>query len=418
MSQSRKQEPQDLVSNRSVSDGAEGPLDTNAKSVDRRKRNTSRKQSRMDRFRWQRHAACLLGGKGRVGLCRYTVVSETEGVDVVRSTYGDDPSVYAHYEGLQTCGSVWDCPCCAARISETRRSELNRLLAWARAQNYTIQMITLTARHGRTDRLARLLGDMKKAKQRWGQTRAYRRIKPVLIGSVTATEVTGGGAHGWHPHFHIIVITREEVDLNSLRDAWLSSLSWAGLDGTGAGWRVQDATEAGNYMAKWGAAEELTMGAKKRGRGGMTPTQLLASSCDEGDVQAGRLWREYSAAFKGRRQLVWSRGLKRLALIDEVEDIEAASNEAQADQAEAGRDNVSTSAWNAGARRRRGRILDAAEDDGALGIARVLAEEGADPKPGDALNHPIDDEDVDGGLVIYISPEEMQAMPEFDDASP
>ena len=181
--------------------GGGAPLDNNAKSVGRSDDEIPAKQGRILNFRHQRHAAGLLGGTARVGLCRWSVISRQAGVDVVMSRYGDAAGVSAHFEGLQTCGSVWDCPCCSARISETRRGEMNGLLAWARSEGFTVQMITLTARHGRRDALAALLDGMKRAKQRWGQHRAYKRLKALIVGSVTATEVTGGGEHGWHPIF-------------------------------------------------------------------------------------------------------------------------------------------------------------------------------------------------------------------------
>lgn len=362
----------------------EAALDTTAKSVGRFEAENSRKQGRNDRFRWQRHAAGLLGGKARVGLCRWSMVSRAAGVDVVTSTYEGSESRFAHYEGLQTCGSVWDCPCCSARISSTRRDELNRLLSWARAQGHTVQMITLTARHGREDDLADLLERMKEAKRRWAQHRAHRRLKPAIVGSVTATEVTGGGANGWHPHFHMIIVTAEAVDLDELREPWLASLRASGLDGTGAGWRVQDASQAGRYVAKWGAAEEVAFGARKKGRGGLTPMQLLAASCDNDDGRAGALWREYSAAFRGRRQLVWSRGLKALAGIGEIEDQEAAQDERQDGQQEDARVKIEAEDWSPrdrirrGAQHRRARILDAAEADGEAGVRRVVSETGTD----------------------------------------
>ena len=83
--------------------------------------------------------------------------------------------------GLQTCGSVWACPCCGARISETRRDEMNELLSWARAYGYKVMMLTLTARHGRDDDLSDLLDRMKDAKKRWARHRSYRRIKIRMI---------------------------------------------------------------------------------------------------------------------------------------------------------------------------------------------------------------------------------------------
>ena len=220
----------------------EAALETTAKSV-------GQNTGRSDRFRWQRHAAGLLGGQHRVGLCRWSVVSKAAGVDMVASSYGEGAD-RVHYEGLQTCGSVWACPCCSARISETRRDELGRLLSWARAEGYHVRMVTLTCRHGRDDDLADLMlrlkgrtGNKQKgietfrgAKQRLADDRRYKElIRPHVIGSVTATEVTGGGAHGWHPHLHMILILDDDIDLTPMRDAWLGSLRGAGLEGSGQG---------------------------------------------------------------------------------------------------------------------------------------------------------------------------------------
>jgi len=376
---------------------AAGGLETIAKSVRQTDEGNSLKNGknpketkgkpcydgRAARFRHQRHAAHLLGGRNRVRGCRWSVSSLNDGVDLVTSNYGDGSGTRAHYEGLQTCGSVWHCPCCGARISETRREELGQLLRWARSQGLHVNMLTMTARHGRDDDLSILLDGMKNAKQRWARHRSYRNIRDVMIGSVTATEVTGGGANGWHPHFHVIVLTTEAVDWDPLRDAWLASLRGAGLDGTGSGWDVRDAREVGTYIAKWGAAEELTLAGHKRGRqGGMTPAQILAASCDDGDGYAGLLWSEYARVFHGRRQLVWSRGLKFLAGIDDVDDQEAAADERQEKQVEEDRANISTRDFKAHvANRKNGRdvadrrayVLSRAEELGASAVAAEIA---------------------------------------------
>ena len=340
--------------------GGDRPLETTAKSV-------RHSEGRAARFRHQRHASKLLGGRHRVGLCRWSVVSKAAGVDLVTTRYGGG-ATYSHYEGTQTCGSVWACPCCGARISETRREELGTLLSWARAQGYHVRMITLTVRHGRDDDLADLLEGLKDAKRRWARHRAYRDIKPYIVGSVTATEVTGGGQHGWHPHIHVVEILKEDIDLTPLRDAWLASLRGAGLEGTGAGWDVRAADETGKYLAKWGAAEELSLTGLKKGRAGRTPAQLLAASCDDGDREAGRLWAEYAQVFHGRRQLVWSRGLKALAGVGEVDDATAARDERQDDQEDVERANIPHETWRDRIVRhggdRRAALLDRAEEIG------------------------------------------------------
>lgn len=345
-------------------------LGTTAKSV-------GHFEARATRFKHQRHAAKLLKGKGRVGLCRWSVVSKRAGVDMVASSYADGKADRVHYEGLQTCGSVWACPCCSKRISETRRDEMNQLLAWSRSEGHRVSMITLTARHGRDDELSELLERMKDAKRRWAQHRRYKNIKPQMIGSVTATEVTGGGAHGWHPHFHMIIVTDPDCDLEPLRDAWLAALRGAGLDGAGAAFQVQNADQAGKYITKWGAAEELALKDHKKGRTGRTPAQLLAASCDDQDRVAGMLWSEYAEVFHGRRQLVWSRGLKDLAGINDVDDQEAAQDEQQDGQVETARANIEHQVWRSSVAVRdadkRADLLDRAEEVGPDKAAAELA---------------------------------------------
>jgi hypothetical protein len=248
-------------------------------------------------------------------------------------------------------------------------------------------MLTLTARHGLADDLGELLGGLKDAKQRLHRHRAWAAIKGRVAGSVTATEVTHGRA-GWHPHLHMIVLVRADDEAEAvaigegLQAAWLASLRGAGLDGTGAGYRVQGAAQAGGYVAKWGAGEEMTLaGAKAARKGGRTPAQLLADAVDAGDREAGALWRDYADTFHGRRQLVWSRGLKAAAGIGEVSDDDAArEGDGETRRCIA---HIEHRQWSGpdGARRRRGRLLDAAEAEGAGGVARVVAEGGEDPRP-------------------------------------
>ena len=376
----------DHAPDRACRDGRGAALDTTAKTVGR---SDAHRAGRAARFRQQRHAVALLKGTGigRVGTCRWAVVSKAAGVDVALTTYGDG-SERAHYQGLQTCGSVWLCPCCSARISETRRGELNALLAWARSEGHQVFMGTFTARHGARDELAPLLDRMKIAKKRMHQHRAWRRIKIVMLGTVTATEVTGGGRNGWHPHFHVLFVVQAgaEIDPDELREAWLASLRGAGLSGAGAGFSWQDATAAGRYVGKWGAAEEVALGGEKKGRagGGRSPSQLLAASSDEGDRRAGALWRDYAQAFHGRRQLVWSRGLKALAGVGEVDDATAAEDAAQDGQTQEKLTNITHGIWQdshglPGAKRRRGRILDAAEETRAAGVWAVIGAGGTDP---------------------------------------
>ena len=177
-------------------------------------RESWRKAQRLLDFSHQRTAARLLPDE-RVCGCRWAVISRQHGVEVALTTY-EDGAQRARFSGLQVCGSVWLCPCCGKRISEVRRGELNALLAWARSVGLVPVMLTLTARHRRGNDLGQQLAGMKKAKRLMRQRREWRAIKSSIVGTVTATEVTHGGA-GWHTHFHEIALIRAADETDALR---------------------------------------------------------------------------------------------------------------------------------------------------------------------------------------------------------
>lgn len=278
----------------------------------------------------------------------------------------------AGFDGLKTCGSVWWCPVCSPRIAEKRREELNALLAAARAEGLAVVMLSLTARHSRKTQLVPFLDALKRAKQRLRRRRDWAALP--FVGSVTVTEVTYG-KNGWHPHFHeIILLECAQADavahIETLRAGWLVSLEAEGQTGEKAAFQVQNASAAGNYVAKFGAAEEMTLANEKRGRdGSRNPWQLLDDARD-GDAQASAIWAQYAAAFKGRRQLVWSNGLKARFGIGETSDLDAAAIGEQDTPPEPVTLRVwlGSGTWRE-ARRRRAALLFAAEAQTCLDAA-------------------------------------------------
>jgi len=355
---------------------AEPGLGRLTKYVEKRRRN----------FALQAHAARLLP-RQRVAHCLWSLAYNAESVEVLKR---EDR---ARLGGLQVCGSVWHCPVCSARISETRRGELNKALVWARggviededAPRIIPVMMTLTARHKRGDSLRAQLDGMKEAKRRLRQSHSWRSLRSVIEGTITATEVTHG-SNGWHSHFHellFLVADDEKTALKlveGLRAEWLRSLTKVGMSAGKAGFDAQGAAKAGDYITKWGAAEELTLLESKTGAG-RTPFQLLEASKD-GDKQAGALFTEYALAFKGRRQLVWSNGFKKRVGVDEVED-EDAAEEAKEELVDEVIAVIDAGTWAALRRRRldRAALLRAAEVDGFEGVARVIEECLSNPPP-------------------------------------
>jgi len=296
----------------------------------------------------------------------------------------------ATYFGLQQCGSVWFCPVCSPRISAERRGELNRLLKWARREGLIPLLMTLTARHSYSDALAALTNGVKGAKKRLHQSRTWRNLP--VVGHVTATELPCG-RNGWHLHFHILLLVAAPSEAAAIgmvedcRSAWELALTHEGLACNDRGFDLRGAAEAGTYVAKWGAAEELALSGEKLAdpadsTKGRTPWQLLAIIAGEiedtlfSPQQATARWLEYARVFKGRRQLVWSKGLKTKAGINERTDKEIVDGAEASDLHEPNQEigRMTIPEWRAVVRRGlRLRLLEAVEAEGKKGFLAVLS---------------------------------------------
>lgn len=252
------------------------------------------------------------------------------------------PTIYRHvkdgeskafYGGLEVCGSVWACPVCAAKIAERRREELAQAIQEAKKQGLTVSMLTLTTPHYKGEDLAGLLARMTAAYTKlWKDTAGQRLINKYGIeGRIRAFEVTYG-ENGFHPHFHVLLFSNQEKQNPSLMEddfysVWLNCCTKKGLGAPSKkhGVRVDLANDAvGSYVAKWGLDCEMTKSHIKRAKHGYSMNDLLRSFL-AGDDDAGKIWKIYAMAFKGKRQLVWSNGLKDRLLIAETSDDELAT---------------------------------------------------------------------------------------------
>ncbi len=228
----------------------------------------------------------------------------------------------AWFKGLEVCGSVWVCPVCAARLSERRREELQATINSAVRQGGGVLLLTLTFPHGISDSLSQTLPAFASAIRRFKSGKAWQQLKRHygLLGSAKALEVTHG-QNGWHPHSHELLFTKRPLNKarrkmleNALYVLWRGATSACGLpEPTRAhGVDLQGATRAAQYVGKWGFSSELLRTQAKDGKQkGRNPWALLRDYA-LGDKRAGRLFQEYAAVFKGRRQLFWSPGLREL----------------------------------------------------------------------------------------------------------
>jgi hypothetical protein len=259
----------------------------------------------------------------------------------------------AYFTGVQTCGSIWACPVCAARIRQRRAGEIEQACLAHLTAGGGIGFGTLTLPHSRGDDLADLLPVVQKAWERVQQNRAVRRLfeRFEITGRIRSTEITFGSWHGWHPHLHLLFFAdrclsdAEWAELRDvLSDAWAAAVVRLGRDRPG---EVVGVTlgkvyraDVGQYLAKvqdhYGEAStvgrEMARGDVKRGRKRSRTPFELAEQAVAGVVPDLPLWWSYEQATKGRRAIEWSRGLKARFHVEDVEDEALAAADVDGDR--------------------------------------------------------------------------------------
>lgn len=305
------------------------------------------RETRLERFALQSAVRRLLWGS-RTAKCLRLRQARRKGEESAIEVWRSSEHGSTHYAGLQTCGSVWACPVCAAKVSERRRLDLLDLMEQHKAEGGDVLLLTLTNPHTAANDLTILLKAQAKAMSALNGNRSAKALWEDIgcVGTVRALEVTHGHANGWHPHFHILIFVPKGLDLLRLRRRfyveWAKACRLAKLpipayrvryvqDGKKRyfyGVDVQDGKKAGAYVTKglWGLDHEMTKShIKKASRGRRSPFDLLRSFLYDDDKQAAALFKEYAAAFKGKRQLQYSNGLKELYQVEDLSDEELAA---------------------------------------------------------------------------------------------
>lgn len=235
----------------------------------------------------------------------------------------------ANFGNLQRCYSVWNCPICSMTITEGRRTELKQGLAnWIDSGGHAY-LVTFTNSHHKGDDLGQLLQGQKKAFVKFWQKRKVTEMLKRLgyQGRIVATEVTWGEQNGWHPHYHMIFFFDHEINSQGIQSylalEWQDACIKAGLKAPDLihGVDVRNGTRAAEYVSKWGLEEEVTKGHLKKGlNGSLTPFDLLRGASTNNHFKT--LFKQFADVFKGKQQLVWSKGLKELLGIKQVTDEE------------------------------------------------------------------------------------------------
>ncbi len=330
----------------------------------------------------------------RVAFCMRRIIPGKKTADVLYSA----KLQRAHYANLVICARVWICPICAAKITERRRVELARAIDWNDRLLRPV-LVTFTLQHSDRDKLDKLLADLLDSYRRLKSGKRWTEFKndAHLVGSIRSLETTYGD-NGWHPHLHGLYLFERKASFDQTAVEEFLKNHWATVLGAnertasyehGVDVRTHE-SDIEKYIAKfghepidmkrpakWTIEHELTKAPSKVGRGahGRSPLQLVADYM-VGDKKAGALFQEYAAAFKGKNQLVWSRGLRALLGLGlEETDEELAQRKDEAAELLA---SITLKQWRVVlANDARGEVLEAASTGDPTKVAAFLASIGA-----------------------------------------
>ena len=269
---------------------------------------------RRERLELPRIAGDLVGNKALADCGRY-VVPGSAGV-VLSYDAGKNA---AGFRGVQHCNLPWLCAVDDARDRAARGAQLVEAAARIAGRGWYLAMITYTVQHVLGEAYAAVLDDLCAAlvKTKRGTPWARIKAKHGILADVTVLEPLYSFDTGPHPHKHALVIldhkpTADELDLLQEKIG-ARFVTMAGKLGRRVsptyGVTVTTGPNVAAYLAKWTAADELASSGKDSAS--CTPFDLLRRYA-AGSAQAGAAFCDYAQAIKGRRRLVWSRGLKEL----------------------------------------------------------------------------------------------------------
>lgn len=246
--------------------------------------------------------------------------------NIVIKLNNNDISSEASIGNVQTCGSVWSCPVCAARIAVQKGKLVQKALQYAKENNQIPIMVALTASH---DLHTPLKEFKKKFKAAWNMFSAHRQWKNFkknygLRHWIANREITYG-ANGWHYHMHLLLFmdavslkyADNDIKLEeALSKLWLNCLAHKGLSGLEEyALKVSAGENVGvTYLTKIGLTEDAKTGdlqyemtASGNKKSGYTIWDILRHA-SYGDKTSETLYIEFVGAMFGDSFLSFSKG--------------------------------------------------------------------------------------------------------------
>jgi hypothetical protein len=302
----------------------------------------------------------------------------------------------AYFRNLETCGNVWLCSVCSAKVLTKRKSEIRESIAkWtSMAKPFIFQ--TLTMSHDSTMDFESVRDAAFQAFAKTNTGRFAQIHKDFgQEGYLKVAEVTVG-ENGWHLHFHVLRFIDHWLSNDEVQswhalvfEKWSKSLTDMGLKAPQS--KYQDfqqlvvAEDLDGYFTKaFDNPREMLdeiLDTKHRTK---TPWELIGPAVANAASKERRLWHDFENGSRGMRQITWARGFRqKIGMVDARTDEEVAADdelEFQALLVISSRDAPRIGAMG----RVASRVLSLTERGDLLGACSLLAEHGIHPTLTDA----------------------------------
>lgn len=323
----------------------------------------------------------------RTSLCKHAVTGSLVGLNKGKNKKTGQKKAF--FSGLQTCGSVWNCPICGNRIQEVRRGEIAEAMDYFYSLgNRQAVMITFTFPHQADDKLKDLLDKFSKALSTFKSGKSFVKFKNRydFEGLIRSLEITQSFKNGWHPHTHELFFVNNNIDElefeEYIKNRWLNVCLKANLINAEDEKQINSFLKhsidikfncrTSDYLAKfddkshWGVDREIAKASSKKGKkSGRHPFELAHLGEDE-------LFIEYTNAIKGKSQIFWSKGLKeKVGLLNKKDEDIADEEKEELEVKLIG--FLNKAEWSVvTAKELRAEILDMIEDDKDLEYIKIF----------------------------------------------
>jgi hypothetical protein len=249
---------------------------------------------------------------------------------------------HAAQRGLFTCGSIWACPVCSAKILTYRFHEISKALKTWESKGGSFIFQTLTLSHQLGDSVAKqrsLLtigwnaitkGSFSKANSENGQIGYFKVLEPSF------------GENGPHLHLHIVRFLEREMPapdakawMERVANRWIEAIAKSG--GRKASMVAQhykqmsSASQLVGYFTKNfdNAAYGLDW-ARTNTSSSFPAWGLLSKALAHPNTSFRRAWNAFERESKNMRQITWSRELRQiLGMGNEIDDKDISADNPQ-----------------------------------------------------------------------------------------